>query len=149
MTNIVHATSSRETALLPSMDREQTVAFLQKHQIFSLGLNYETYEKFEPNKPFLYVFEDTLPIGVFELENPTRRPSIARIDNPTELKFGGVLHTAGQIDYYAIDPETEEIFWLRAGGSRREYKVGLYSMPYLFSSHDALFPKGPPVEPHT
>ena len=140
----LRAASFESISLLPSMNRRQTLAFLESHQVGSLGLTSQNFEKFKPGSPILYVFEDSLPTAAFGSLIENRRPSLARVDHPTELKFGGFLTTIGQIDYYAIDPKTHQIFRVKSGGKSKVYEVGI---PYLFHACDELFPKGPPLPP--
>lgn len=137
-----HKTRPDEADFLPSMGREQTLAFLASHGVSSLGLTSQNFEGFKPESPILYIFEDSLPAAVFGALIENRRPSIARVDHPIELKFGGFLATTGQIDYYAIDPKTKKIFRVRSGGKSKIYEVGI---PYLYNPYDELFPKGPPL----
>jgi hypothetical protein len=138
-----HAAKEEEISLLPSMERAQTIEYFKAHGIKPLGLTSSTCEEFKPSGPVLYVFQDSFPIGIFHIPNPTRRPSIARIDNPLKLRFGGDLINDGQTDYYAIEPETKEIFLVNSGSKKEYSSVGF---PYLFEACDALFPKGPPLE---
>jgi hypothetical protein len=134
------------------MSQADIISFLTSHGVEPLG-------EWRPGEPVLYVIEDPYRTDTSHYkELPKRlRPSIARIDNPdsvgsrdravdrhgawTEI-FRIVNETGGQVDYYAIDPDTHAITFVRSSSSIRDQ-----SYPYvaagtlLFRAKDELFPK--------
>ncbi|OGE83867.1 MAG: hypothetical protein A3B23_01280 [Candidatus Colwellbacteria bacterium RIFCSPLOWO2_01_FULL_48_10] len=130
-----------------SMNEQETKLFLESKGIKPLL-------EWQPNQPALYVFEDLYrgddTLMPFKNFPPDRRPSIARIDDPTSLRdarYGGIpgrvirdLENEGtRVDLYAIDPETQQPVLAVS-----EYKIKLYQvkMENLFESADELFPRG-------
>jgi hypothetical protein len=134
------------------MNQADIVSFLTSHGIAPLG-------EWRPGEPLLYVIEDPYRTDTAHYgELPKRlRPSLARLDNPdsivssdravdsagvwTEI-FKIVNETGGQVDYYAIDPDTHAVTFIKSSPSKRD-KDYPYVAPgtLLFRANDELFPK--------
>lgn len=134
------------------MSQADIVAFLASNGAEPLG-------EWRPGQPLLYVIEDPYRTDTAHYGDlPKRlRPSIARLDSPDSVESGDravdkegrwsrifriVNQSGGQVDYYAIDPDSHEVTFIRSSPSKRD---GDY--PYvapeslLFRAKDALFPK--------
>ena len=134
------------------MSQADIVAFLTARGIAPLA-------EWRPGEPLLYVVEDPYRTDTAHYgELPKRlRPSIARLDDPdsvdssdravdgagvwTEI-FRIVNETGGQVDYYAIDPDTHAVTFIKSSASKRDRGYP-YVAPgtLLFRADDALFPK--------
>jgi hypothetical protein len=137
---------------LEMMNQADIVSFLTAHGIAPLG-------EWRPGEPVLYVVEDPYRTDTAHYgELPKRlRPSLARLDNPdsvdssdravdsagawTEI-FRIVNETGGQVDYYAIDPDTHAVTFVKSSASKRDQGYP-YVAPgtLLFRANDDLFPK--------
>ena len=134
------------------MSQADIVSFLASHGVEPLG-------EWHPGEPLLYVVEDPYRTDTSHYgELPTRlRPSVARIDNPDSVEAGEravgkdgawfqmvriVNESGGQVDYYAIDPDTHAVTFVKSSPSIRD-KAYPYVAPgnLLFRASDALFPK--------
>lgn len=134
------------------MGQADIVSFLVAHGVEPLG-------EWRPGEPVLYVVEDPYRTDTSHYgELPKRlRPSIARLDDPNSIDssdravgsdgtwtriFKIVNETGGQVDYYAIDPDTHEVTFVRSSSSVRD-KSYPYVAPgtLLFRAKDELFPK--------
>ena len=134
------------------MSQADIVAFLTACGVAPLG-------EWRPGEALLYVVEDpyrtdTSHYGAL----PHRlRPSIARIDDPDSVEPGEravgrdgvwtqmiriVNGSGGQVDYYAIDPNTHGVTFVHSSDSKRDTGYP-YVAPgnLLFRAKDALFPK--------
>jgi len=132
-----------------SMTEAETRAFLQERNIQPL-------HDWQPHQPLLYVLEERLrgDDGRFNDLPPERRPSIVRIDDPTNIRFDqpiedmpdrvvyGLENEGGQSDYFAIDPLTQQIVLVKTSKGRiktnRPYHVVKGG---LFMPSDELFPR--------
>jgi len=145
MTAHGHAASSKVTPVAPSMLREETLRFLEKHCVQRLRISEAMFESWPEGLPLIYVFQDTIPVHRFLPLDPVMRPSLARVDRPTSVRPTGFLLSSGQVDYYSIDPRTHKIYRVKQSNrSAAQYEAGI---PYLFQTFDELFPKGPAVQP--
>lgn len=134
------------------MGQADILAFLTAHGVEPLG-------EWRPGEPVLYVVEDSYRTDTSHYgELPKRlRPSIARIDRPDSVEAGEravgkggvwfqmvriVNETGGQVDYYAIDPDTHAVTFVNSSPSIRD-KDYPYVAPgnLLFRAKNALFPK--------
>jgi hypothetical protein len=134
------------------MNQADIVSFLTSHGIGPLG-------EWRPGEPILYVIEDPFRTDTAHYgELPKRlRPSIARLDTPNSIVsseravdkdglwteiFKIVNETGGQVDYYAIDPDTHAVTFIKSSPSKRD-KDYPYVAPgtLLFRANDELFPK--------
>ena len=134
------------------MSQADIVAFLTAHGVEPLG-------EWRPGEPVLYVVEDPYRTDTSHYGDlPKRlRPSVARLDRPDSIEpkaravdkdgvwteiFRIVNGTGGQVDYYAIDPDTHAIAFVKSSPSIRD-KDYPYVAPanLLFRAKDALFPK--------
>jgi hypothetical protein len=134
------------------MNQADIVSFLTSHGIGPLG-------EWRPGEPVLYVIEDSFRTDTSHFgELPKRlRPSIARLDKPNSVDssdwavdkdgrwtriFKIVNETGGQVDYYAIDPDTHAVTFIKSNPSKRD-KDYPYVAPgaLLFRANDELFPK--------
>ena len=134
------------------MNQADIVSFLASHGVEPLG-------EWHPGEPILYVIEDAYRTDTAHYgELPNRlRPSIARLDNPDSIDsrdravdkngrwteiFRIVNETGGQVDYYAIDPVTHAVTFIKSSLSIRD-KGYPYVAPgtFLFCAKDELFPK--------
>jgi hypothetical protein len=134
------------------MNQADIISFLTAHGVEPLG-------EWSPGEPLLYVVEDgyrTDTAHYRDLPNALR-PSIARLDNPDSVEAGEraigrdgvwtrlfriVNESGGQVDYYAIDPDTHAITFVRSSSSIRDgtnpyVATGIF----LFRAKDELFPK--------
>jgi hypothetical protein len=134
------------------MNQADIIAFLTSHGVEPLG-------EWQPGEAVLYVVEDgyrTETSHYKELPEPVR-PSIARLDDPDSVEAGEravgrdgkwtrmfriVNESGGQVDYYAIDPDTHAVNFVRSSASIRHGSFP-YVAPgtFLFRAKDALFPK--------
>jgi hypothetical protein len=134
------------------MSQAEIITFLTSHGVEPLG-------EWCPGEPLLCVIEDgfrTDTAHYKELAEPLR-PSIARLDNPDSVIsndraidrhgvwtgiFKIVNETGGQVDYYAIDPHTHAVTFVRSSASIRD-KGYPYVAPgiLLFRARDDLFPR--------
>ncbi|MEA3010751.1 MAG: hypothetical protein QOJ91_2443 [Sphingomonadales bacterium] len=134
------------------MSQADIVAFLTARGI-------EPLRDWHPGEPLLYVIEDSYRTDTAHYGDlPKRlRPSVARLDNPDSLDssdravdrdgrwsriFRIVNQSGGQVDYYAIDPDSHEVTFVRSSPSKRDQDYP-YVAPegLLFRAGDALFPK--------
>lgn len=134
------------------MGQADIVAFLAAHGVEPLG-------EWRPGEPLLYVIEDAYRTDTHVYRDLPRplRPSVARLDHPDSVRSGDrsvdrhgvwtelfkiVNGTGGQVDYYAIDPDTHGVTFIRSSPSKRD-KDYPYVAPgnLLFRAHDGLFPK--------
>jgi hypothetical protein len=137
---------------LEMMNQADIVSFLTSHGIGPLG-------EWRPGEPVLYVIEDPFRTDTAHYgELPKRlRPSVARLDNPDSIDSGDravdkdgvwteifkiVNESGGQVDYYAIDPDTHAVTFIKSSSSKRD-KGYPYVAPgsLLFRANDGLFPK--------
>lgn len=134
------------------MNQADIVCFLTSHGIGPLG-------EWRPGEPILYVIEDLFRTDTAHYcELPKRlRPSIARLDNPNSIDssdravdrdgvwtqiFKIVNETGGQVDYYAIDPDTHAVTFIKSSPSKRDKGYPyVASGTLLFRANDELFPK--------
>jgi len=136
----------------PMMNQAEIIAFLARRGIEPLG-------EWRPGEAILYVVEDGYRTDTAHYGDlPGRlRPSVARLDNPDSVVAGEravdrdgtwttmvriVNESGGQVDYYAIDPMTHEVAFVRSSASIRD-KDYPYVAPgrLLFRADDGLFPK--------
>lgn len=134
------------------LNQADIVSFLTSHGVEPLG-------QWRPGEPVLYVIEDPFRTDTSHYGDlPERlRPSIARLDNPDSIEAGEravdkhgawtvifriVNETGGQVDYYAIDPHTHAVTFVRSSSTIRD-KDYPYVAPgrLLFRAKDELFPK--------
>jgi hypothetical protein len=134
------------------MSQAEIVAFLTARGI-------EPLRGWRPGEPLLYVIEDSYRTDTAHYGDlPKRlRPSVARLDNPDSLDssdravdkdgrwsriFRIVNQSGGQVDYYAIDPDSHEVSFVRSSPSKRDQDYP-YVAPegLLFRAGDTLFPK--------
>jgi hypothetical protein len=134
------------------MNQADIISFLTSHGVEPLG-------EWRPGEPLLYVIEDPYRTDTAHYkELPEQlRPSIARLDNPDSVdssdravdKHGAwtrifriVNETGGQVDYYAIDPDTHAVTLIKSSSTIRD-KGYPYVAPgtLLFRAKDELFPK--------
>jgi len=119
----------------PSMNDREMLEFLQEHGIVRL-----TREDWQPHQPLLYMFNQSFEIHHFGALIVRRRPNIARVDDPSEWRQS-ILVNDGQADYYAVDPDTKKVIFVKPGGrSNRPYAV---TAKHVFACNDAVFPKQP------
>ena len=129
-----------------SMNERETIDFLKRNGAKSLALG-----DWRPGQPILFVFQDFMDTSGDISTGP--RPSIARVDSPVSMRFQEgsksvilLENHEGQVDYFAIDPRTKEVIYIRSSRKMRDA-----SHPYLvvagniFSPLDKLFPKRPGV----
>src|SRR6185503_8557610 len=141
MTQGASAARARMLGPEPSMDRSQTVEFLRLNGVRRMEITADMFERWPADTPVLYVFEDSLGIDAFKLHHPSRRPSVVRVDRPFIVRPSGFFVSQGQADYYAIDPETLEIYRMKTSLHRnRQFNA---SPVYLFETADKLFRKSP------
>jgi len=136
----------------PMMGQAEIVAFLEARGVAPLA-------EWRPGEAILYVVEDGYRTDTAHYGDlPGRlRPSVARLDAPDSVVAGEravdrdgtwtqmvriVNETGGQVDYYAIDPRTHEVAFVRSSASIRD-KDYPYVAPgrLLFRGEDGLFPK--------
>jgi hypothetical protein len=134
------------------MGQADILVFLSAQGIEPLG-------EWRPGEALLYVIEDAYRTDTHVYRDLPRRlrPSVARLDNPDSVHSGDrsvdrhgvwtelfkiVNESGGQVDYYAIDPDTHAVTFIRSSPSKRA-KDYPYVAPgnLLFRAHDALFPK--------
>ena len=134
------------------MSQADIISFLASHGVEPLG-------QWHPGEPLLCVIEDPFRTDTAHYkEYPKQlRPSIARLDNPNSVEssdravdkhgkwteiFRIVNETGGQVDYYAIDPDTHAVTLVKSSSTIRD-KNYPYIAPgtLLFRTKDALFPK--------
>ncbi|HEY0311623.1 MAG TPA: hypothetical protein VGC56_03930 [Allosphingosinicella sp.] len=134
------------------MGQADIVSFLAAHGVEPLG-------EWRPGEPLLYVVEDGYRTDTHHYGDMPRRlrPSVARLDNPDSVQsrdravdrhgvwtevFKIVNESGGQVDYYAIDPDTHAVTFIRSSASKRD-KTYPYVAPgnLLFRASDELFPK--------
>ena len=134
------------------MSQADILAFLTANGVEPLA-------QWRPGEPILYIVEDPFRTDTSHYgELPKRlRPSVARLDRPDSIEsqaravdkdgvwtelFWIVNGTGGQVDYYAIDPDTHAITFVKSSPSIRD-KSYPYVAPgnLLFRAKDALFPK--------
>jgi len=134
------------------MSQAQIVAFLTARGVEPLG-------EWRPGEAILYVVEDGYRTDTAHYGDlPERlRPSVARLDAPDSVEAGErcvdrdgtwtrmmriINESGGQVDYYAIDPGTQAVSFVRSSASIRD-KDYPYVAPgrLLFRAADALFPK--------
>lgn len=139
------------------MSQADIVSFLTARGIAPLG-------QWSPGEPLLYVVEDPYRTDTAHYSDlPHRlRPSVARLDDPDRLEPGDravdadgvwtdmvriVNETGGQVDYYAIDPATHAVTFIRSSTSKR-HRDYPYVAPanLLFRANDKVFPKAKPPE---
>ncbi|HYJ51876.1 MAG TPA: hypothetical protein VEW04_01775 [Allosphingosinicella sp.] len=134
------------------MSQRDIVAFLASHGV-------QTLEEWRPGEPVLYVIEDPLRTDTAHYRDLPRRlrPSFARLDNPDRIDpsaravdkdgvwtqiFEIVNESGGRVDYYAIDPDTHAVTFVRSSATKRDK-----AYPYvaqgnlLFRTKDELLPK--------
>ncbi len=134
----------------PSMTEAQTMAYLAKEGVQPL-------EHWKPHTSFLYVMEEATrgDDGYFKDLPLEQRPSIARLDDPTEIDFsdprdrgdGTVVYyvgnEGGQVDYYAINPTTNEVTRVKKTNPVKNRENAYFvRKEALFATADHLFPKG-------
>lgn len=134
------------------MSQADIVSFLASHGVEPLG-------EWRPGEPLLCVIEDGFRTDTSHYQDLARhlRPSIARLDNPDSVRssdravdrhgvwteiFKIVNETGGQVDYYAIDPDTHAITFVKSSSSIRDQNYP-YVAPgtLLFRARDDLFPR--------
>lgn len=134
------------------MSQADIVSFLTSRGVEPLG-------EWRAGEPVLYVIEDPFRTDTAHYcALPKRlRPSIARLDNPNSIDpseravdqhgvwrqiFKILNESGGQVDYYAIDPDTHAVTFIKSGSSKRD-KDCPYVAPgtLLFHAKDDLFPK--------
>jgi len=134
------------------MGQADIVSFLAAHGVEPLG-------EWRPGEPLLYVIEDGYRTDTHHYGDMPRRlrPSVARLDNPDSVLsrdravdrhgvwtdiFKIVNETGGQVDYYAIDPDSQAVTFIRSSAAKR-HKSYPYVAPgnLLFCAKDDLFPK--------
>jgi hypothetical protein len=138
-----------------SMNETETIAFLRERGVEPLPL-----AEYRPGQPILYVLEEFTRHLHFKDLPPIERPSIARLDQPTELdltdphvdekRLGRVTYPLGnegaRVDYYTIDPVTKKLVYKDNLTSYRNSKVENKTYRVkdgnVFRSADVLFPKG-------
>lgn len=143
---------SEKKEVVPSLTVEETLSFLKQHGTKPL-------EEFEPDQPFLYIFEEQGrgDDGPFAMISIDKRPSLARVNGPTSIDFTKPLvstdtpdrvgyrmtNPGGQIDYYAIDGKTKQPVYVRT--SFRDTTTGAFRYivlkEHLYEANDALFPR--------
>jgi hypothetical protein len=123
----------------PSMPAREVLSLL-----FSRGAVPLTQDNWLPGQPVLFVFEDWFNVSDFKNLIRIRKPNIARLDNPSEWRQG-IMRSEGQVDYYAIDPESKKLILVKTSMHAPHGKEFAVAMKYLFHAIDELFPKGPPV----
>lgn len=132
---ITASATSHRVSLEAPMGEEAARDFLKKHRV----KNFDA-EAWRPGVPLLYIFHSSLRAGVFGGTEGIR-PTLARLDNPTEVVPGAVM-SHGQVDYYAIDIDSKHIFLLRTTNNISAREYGVQSpRSLLFFSNDELFPK--------
>jgi hypothetical protein len=140
--------------LVPSLTVAETISYLEEHGVKPMG------EEWKSGEPFLYIFEEGTRTdnGPFATTSIDKRPSLARINGPTNIVFDKPIvsidtpgamgyrmtNPGGQIDYYAIDGETKRPVYVRTSfrdttdGIARYYFV---LKEHLYEANDALFPR--------
>jgi len=135
-------------AVVPSRDEAREmmtqadiVAFLTARGIEPLG-------QWRPGEPVLYVLEDPFRTDTCHYGDlPKRlRPSIARLDSPASIDpkaravdkdgiwtdiFRIVNEPGGQVDYYAIDPDTHAVTFIKSGTSNRDKDYPYVASPVV------------------
>jgi hypothetical protein len=136
----------------PMMNQAEIVTFLAARGVEPLG-------EWRPGEAILYVVEDGYRTETAHYGDlPARlRPSVARLDNPDSVVAGEravdkdgrwtamvriVNENGGQVDYYAIDRDTQAVTFVRSSSSTRD-KDYPYVAPgaLLFRAKDDLFPR--------
>jgi hypothetical protein len=128
------------------------VAFLAARGVEPLG-------EWRPGEPVLYVIEDPLRTDTAHYRDLPRRlrPSFARLDNPDSIDpcaravdkdgvwtqiFEIVNESGGRVDYYAIDPDTHAVTFVRSSVTKRDKDYPyVASGNLLFRAKDELLPK--------
>lgn len=130
-----------------SMRESETLSFLAEHGGKNLSL-----EDWEPGQPVLFVFPDTIYQKMSKEREPddlTPIPSIVRIDSPQKIYFRKnsdhillLENNGGQVDYFAIDPKTKKIMYVRSSSSVRDHtNPYLVTIDNVFEPLDDLFKK--------
>lgn len=139
----------RKEAPKPSLNEQDTIAFLQLHDIQRMDV-----DAWQQGMPILYVLKEPTRVGRNTKDTPKEHlASIARVDAPEILKMGGrmarqprtgyLINTeGGQIDYFSI---SQDGVVAHSGTSfRPRDKGGLFVIETnIFTANDTLFPKQP------
>jgi hypothetical protein len=134
------------------MGQRDIVAFLASRGV-------ETLADWNPGEPVLYVIEDALRTDTGHYRDLPRglRPSFARLDNPDRVDARGravdkdglwtqifeiVNERGGRVDYYAIDPDTHAVAFVRSSATKRDKHCPYVARgDLLFRARDGLFGK--------
>ena len=122
----------------PSMGTRKTLEFLRAKKVELLDVPF-----WKRGEPLLFVFEESIR-EKFRRFDPKPRASVCRIDTPLSFVFwvnsvAGV-NVQGQVDYYAIDPATNEPVWVGRSLHDRHMQYTVIAH-MLFKAADDLFPK--------
>jgi hypothetical protein len=137
------------------LNEDETLAFFHEQGIGPLQS-----EDWQPGQPILYVFPERwqtnedifpdLPLG--------KRPTVARMANPTSISFNETITTDGGdiaytlydkgkvVDYFVIDSKTMRPNLVRTSdrNEAREFRYSVRSKG-LFPANDELFPPSDPA----
>ena len=134
------------------MGQRDILAFLASRGVETLG-------EWRPGEPVLYVIEDPWRTDTSHYRDLPRRlrPSFARLENPDRIDpsaravdkdgvwtqiFEIVNESGGRVDYYAIDPDTHAVTFVRSGATKRNKDCPYVAQGnLLFRAKDELFPK--------
>jgi hypothetical protein len=135
-----------------SLNEPETLAYLIERGVQPLKV-------WEKEKPFLYVMEDVVrgDDGPFQMLATQDRPSIARVNGPTDINFDKPVvsddqpnrvgyhmsNPGSQIDYFAIDGLTRNPQWVRTTfrDTRNSNFRYVVRKEYLFETDNTLFPQ--------
>jgi hypothetical protein len=152
LADVAHPAGPSQEEIQEMMRQADIISFLASHGVEPLG-------EWRPGEPLLCVMEDAFRTDTAHYQDLAEqlRPSIARLDRPdsvdssdravdkhgvwTEI-FKIINETGGQVDYYAIDPDTHSVTFVKSSLSIR-HKDYPYVAPgtLLFRAKDELFPK--------
>ncbi len=137
-----------------SMGEKETKAFLAKHGAVQLF-----FEDWVPGEPIIVVFTENILDSMNEYQDrrttreipKNKMPCLIRMDRPARMYLSGTSgnsfaleNDGGQIDYFTINSQTEEISWVKSSANFRgaldPYRAAAGN---LFRSLDELFPKQP------
>lgn len=134
----------------PSMNEKETIAFLEENGIAPVG------DDWQPGQSLLYVLDEGVRRRFDEYGQgfPVDKvASIARLDNPTSLKWtikdskvsghtiGTITNAGGQVDYYAIHPGTKRPVLVGTSHPMKVKPPFYVQKSNVFTAADMLFPK--------
>ncbi|HMC91331.1 MAG TPA: hypothetical protein VKI45_02615 [Allosphingosinicella sp.] len=158
ISRIGSAAGGEDIALEPSVE---TSGMLAQAEIvsFLVARGVEPLRDWRPGEPILYVIDDPFRTDTSHYGAlPERlRPSVARLDDPDSVIvsdravdrhgrwseiFKIVNESGGQVDYYAIDPDTRAIVFVKSSRTERGKTYPYVAQgALLFRTKDELFPK--------